>query len=245
MSDVLLIEDRGAVRVVTMNRPDKLNALNHALSQGLHDALWAAERDTAIAAIVLTGAGRAFCAGADVAEFASLTAEDPHAVAARAELTMHLHLAFSKLSKPVVAAVRGYAMGGGCGLALACDMVIAGESAKLGYPEVKRGIVGAVVMPNLVRQVGRKVAFELLGLGEPVDAPRALALGMVNRVVPDDRLLDETIAVATALAGMSRDAMAATKRLFHRVVELPLDQGLQAGRDTNMMMRSFRTKSHK
>jgi enoyl-CoA hydratase/carnithine racemase len=245
MTEPLLIEDRGAVRVLTMNRPDKLNALNHALSQGLYDALSTAERDASIAAIVLTGAGRAFCAGADIAEFSSLTAEDPHAVAARADLTMNLHLAFSKLSKPVVAAVRGYAMGGGCGLALACDMVIASDTAKLGYPEVKRGIVGAVVMPNLVRQVGRKVAFELLGLGEPVGAERALALGMVNRVVSDATLLDETVAIATTLAGMSRDAMAATKRLFHRVVELPLDQGLQAGRDTNMMMRSFRTKSHK
>jgi enoyl-CoA hydratase/carnithine racemase len=245
MSEPLQIEDRDAVRLLTMNRPEKLNALNHGLSERLYDALWAAERDAAIGAIVLTGAGRAFCAGADISEFSALTADDPHAVAARADLTMNLHLAFSRLSKPVVAAVRGYAMGGGCGLALACDMVIASENAKLGYPEVKRGIVGAVVMPNLVRQVGRKAAFELLGLGEPVDAERALALGMINRIVPDDLLLDETLAVAAALASMSRNAMAATKRLFHRVVELPLDQALQAGRDTNMMMRSFRTKAHK
>jgi enoyl-CoA hydratase/carnithine racemase len=245
----LLIEDRavtgGAVRVLTMNRPDKLNALNHALSQGLFDALAAAERDDAVGAIVLTGAGRAFCAGADISEFASLVPEDPKTVALRADLTMNLHLAFSKLSKPVIAAVRGYAMGGGCGLALACDLVIAGESAKMGYPEVKRGIVGAVVMPNLVRQIGRKAAFELLALGEPIGAERALALGMVNRVVADDTLLDAALDVATTIAGMSRDAMAATKKLFHRVAELPLDQGLQIGRDTNMMMRSFRSKPHK
>jgi enoyl-CoA hydratase/carnithine racemase len=245
----LLIEDRavtgGAVRVLTMNRPDKLNALNHALSQGLFDALAVAERDDAVGAIVLTGAGRAFCAGADISEFASLVPEDPKTVALRADLTMNLHLAFSKLSKPVIAAVRGYAMGGGCGLALACDLVIAGESAKMGYPEVKRGIVGAVVMPNLVRQIGRKAAFELLALGEPIGAERALALGMVNRVVADDTLLDAALDVATTIAGMSRDAMAATKKLFHRVAELPLDQGLQIGRDTNMMMRSFRSKPHK
>src|SRR5271170_2410216 len=112
--EYLLIEDKpvsgGAVRVLTMNRPDKLNALNHALSQGLHDALWAADADDTVAAIVLTGAGRAFCAGADIAEFSALVPENPKTVAARADLTMSLHLAFSKLSKPVIAAVRGYAM---------------------------------------------------------------------------------------------------------------------------------------
>ncbi len=249
MTEPLLIEDRpaegGAVRVLTMNRPDKLNALNLALSQGLFDALWAAERDAEVGVIVLTGAGRAYCAGADISEFSSLTPESPHAVAARADLTMTLHLAFSKLSKPVIAAVRGYAMGGGCGLALACDLVVASDTAKFGYPEVKRGIVGAVVTPNLIRQLGRKAAFELLALGEPVDAAKALTLGMINRVVPDTALLDETIAMATRIAAMSRDAMGATKKLFHRVADMSLDQGLQAGRDTNMMMRGFRTKAHK
>jgi enoyl-CoA hydratase/carnithine racemase len=245
----LLIENKhaagGAVRVLTMNRPDKLNALNHALSQALYDALWATDRDDAVAAIVLTGAGRAFCAGADIAEFSTLVPEHSKAVRARADLTMGLHLAVSKLSKPVIAAVRGYAMGGGCGLALACDLVIASDGAKFGYPEVKRGIVGAVVMPNLIRQIGRKAAFELVALGEPIGADRALALGMINRVVPDDRLDDAALAIATTIATMSRDAMAATKRLFHRVADLPLEQGLQAGRDTNVMMRGFRSKAHK
>jgi enoyl-CoA hydratase/carnithine racemase len=240
----LLIEDKpagdGVVRILMMNRPDKLNALNHALSLGLHDALWAAEADDTVAAVILTGAGRAFCAGADIAEFSSLVPEAPKAVTKRADLTVNLHMAFSKLSKPVLAAVRGYAMGGGCGLALACDLVVASETAKFGYPEVKRGIVGAVVTPNLIRQIGRKAAFELLALGEPIGADRALALGMINRVVPDDQLADATLAIATTIAGMSRDAMAATKRLFHRVADLPLEQGLQAGRDTNVMMRGFR-----
>jgi enoyl-CoA hydratase/carnithine racemase len=244
MENLLIEEDKpaagGAVRVLTMNRPEKLNALNHALSQGLHAALWAAESDDSVGVIVLTGAGRAFCAGADIAEFSALVPEDPKAVTARADLTMGLHLAFSKLSKPVVAAVRGYAMGGGCGLALACDLVVASETAKFGYPEVKRGIVGAVVTPNLIRQVGRKAAFELLALGEPVGADRALALGMINRIVPDDRLSDAALAIATTMAGMSRDAMAATKRLFHRVADVSLEQGLQAGRDTNVMMRGFK-----
>jgi enoyl-CoA hydratase/carnithine racemase len=240
VSDVLLIEDRGAVRILTMNRPDKLNALNHALTQALHDALRAADAAERVGAIVLTGAGRAFCAGADVSEFASLTAEDPRAIAARGELTMRLHFLFSEIGKPVVGAVRGHALGGGCGLALACDLVVASETARFGYPEIKRGIVAAVVMANLVRQVGRKVAFELVSLGEPAKAERAAALGMINRVVADDRLLDEAVALAGTLAGMNRVAMAATKRLFHRVGDMALGEALAAGRDANIAMRAYR-----
>jgi enoyl-CoA hydratase/carnithine racemase len=242
MTDVLLVEDRGAARILTMNRPDKLNALNHALTQALHDALHAADGDAQVGAIVLTGAGRAFCAGADVSEFKTLTTEDPHAIAARGDLTMRLHLAFTQIAKPVVAAARGHAVGGGCGLALACDMVVASDTAKLGYPEIKRGIVAAVVLANLVRQVGRKAAFELVALGESVTAERALMLGLVNRVVPDDRLLDEAVAVATTLAGMSRVAMAATKRLFHRVADLSLADALEAGRNANIAMRGYKDK---
>jgi enoyl-CoA hydratase/carnithine racemase len=242
MTSVLLAEDRGAVRVLTLNRPDKLNALNQALTQALYEALLAADGDAQVGAVVLTGAGRAFCAGADVSEFKTLTAEDPQAIAARGDLTMRLHLAFTQIAKPVVAAARGHAVGGGCGLALACDMVVASESARLGYPEIKRGIVAAVVLANLVRQVGRKTAFELVALGESVTAERALALGLVNRVVPDNRLLDEAVAVATTLAGMSRVAMAATKRLFHRVADMALDDALAVGRDANIIMRGYREK---
>ena len=240
MSDVLLVEDRGAVRILTLNRPDKLNALNHALTQALLDALQAADTSEQIGAVVLTGAGRAFCAGADVSEFSSLTAEAPEAVAARGDLTMRLHAYFSKMAKPVVAAIRGHAVGGGCGLALACDMVIASETARLGYPEIKRGIVAAVVMANLVRQVGRKTAFELVALGESVTPERALALGLVNRVVADAQLLDEAVAVAEKLAAFPRPAMASTKRVFHQVADLGLDEALRVGRDANIAMRSFR-----
>lgn len=241
MSDVLMVEDRGAVRILTLNRPDKLNALNHALTRALLDALQATDASERVGAVVLTGAGRAFCAGADISEFSHLTAEAPEAVAARGDLTMRLHGCFSKMAKPVVAAVRGHALGGGCGLALACDMVVASETARLGYPEIKRGIVAAVVMANLVRQVGRKTAFELVALGESVTPERALALGLVNRVVADAQLLDETVAIAEKLAAFPRPAMASTKRVFHQVADLGLDEALRVGRDANIAMRSFRT----
>ena len=234
---VLLVENRGAVRVLTMNRPEKRNALNFELAQALLDALRAADADESVGALVLTGAGVGFCAGADLSEFkelgTGLGAEN------RAELTMQLHLAFPRIRVPVVAAINGHAMGGGAGLAIAADLAVMADSAKLGYPEPKHGIVAAIVMANLVRQVGRKAAFELVSLGEPVDAQRALQLGMVNRVVGLADVMKEAIALAEKLAAIKRPAMAETKRLFHEVADLPLAPALERGRDTNMRMRNF------
>ena len=235
----LITEDRGAVRVLTMNRPEKRNALNTALTQALLAALHAADADEAIGCVVLTGAGQAFCAGADLAEFKDLTPEKQHLVQARAELTMQLHLAFPKMAKPVVTAINGAAMGGGAGLAIAGDLAVMAEGAALGYPETKHGIVAATVMANLVRQVGRKAAFELVGLGEPVNAQRALALGLVNRVVPDE-LLPAALRLAQSLAQVSRPAMQLTKQLFHEAADLPLAQALERGREANKRMRAFR-----
>lgn len=241
----LLIDDHAGVRVLTMNRPEKRNALNNELTRALLAALRDAERDPTVKSLVLAGTGKSFCAGADITEFGGFVNPDDSAGAAqaaldRAHLTTNLHRAFSQIGKPVIGAAQGYAMGGGAGLALACDMLVAGASLKLGYPELKHGIVAAIVMANLVRQVGRKTAFELVSLGEPVDAPRVLALGLANRVVADDALIDTALDIAARLAACDAPAMAATKRLFHRVADLPLQQALDASLDTNMMMRGFR-----
>jgi len=235
----LLIEDQGAVRVLTMNRPEKRNALNMALSEALLEALRAADFDNSVRSLVLTGAGRAFCAGADLSEFKDLTPDNAAVVERRSELTMNLHRTFSQLSKPVVAAVNGAAMGGGAGLALAGDVALMSATATLGYPEVKHGIVAAVVMAGLVRNVGRKAAFELVAAGEPLDAARAHALGMVNRVTTPQQLMPEALALAQKLAAVAPDAMAATKQLFYRALDLPFEQALQAGRDVNKRMRAF------
>lgn len=233
----LLVENRAAVRVLTMNRPEKRNALNSELTQALLDALRAADGDESVGCVVLTGAGQGFCAGADLSEFKDLQV----AVAAenRAELTMQLHLAFSKIRVPVVTAINGHAMGGGAGLAIAGDLAVMAEGAKLGYPEPKHGIVAAIVMANLVRQVGRKAAFELVALGEPIDAHRALQLGMINRIAPLPDLMNEALSLAEKLAAIKRPAMAETKRLFHEVADLPLAAALERGRDTNKRMRNF------
>ena len=240
MTTLLLIENHGGVRVLTLNRPDKRNALNTALTQALLDALRAADADDTVYCVVLAGAGQGFCAGADLSEFKDLTPDQAQRVSARAELTASLHGIFSKMAKPVVTAIQGAAMGGGAGLALAGDMAVMAASAKLGYPEVKHGIVAAIVMTNLTRQVGRKAAFELVGLGAPVDAARALALGMVNRVVPDADLMQETLAIARQLAAASPQAMSTTKQLLHQVAELPFDAALEQGRLANERMRAFR-----
>ncbi len=237
---VLLVKDQGAVRVLTLNRPDKRNALNTELTQALLDALRTADTVESVGCVVLAGAGKAFCAGADVTEFAELTHDQQSRVEARAELTMQLHLAIPKMGKPVVTAVHGAALGGGAGLAIAGDLAVMGEGAALGYPETRHGIVAAIVMANLVRQVGRKAAFELVALGEPVGAERALALGLVNRVVPRTQVLKEATALAEKLAAIGRPALQLTKQLFHEVADLPLEQALARGREANKRMRAFR-----
>jgi enoyl-CoA hydratase/carnithine racemase len=234
---VLLVDDRGAVRILTMNRPEKRNALNSELTENLLEALKRSDADEGVACVVLTGAGPGFCAGADLSEFKGL--QDPQAADRRAELTMQLHLVFSQISKPVVTAVNGAAMGGGAGLALAGDMAVMAEGAKLGYPEAKHGIVAAIVMANLARQVGRKAAFELVALGEPIDAAQALRLGMINRISKNDEVLPVAVSVAEKLASVARPAMAETKRLFHEVADLALRPALERGRDTNRRMRNF------
>ncbi len=236
----LIVENRGAVRILTLNRPEKRNALNTALTRSLLEALRATDADESVGSVILTGAGQAFCAGADLGEFKELA--DPQAAEARAELTMQLHLIFSRMKIPVVTAINGAAMGGGAGLAIAGDLAVMAENARLGYPEAKHGIVAAIVLANLVRQVGRKAAFELVSLAEPIDAERALALGMVNRVEPPARLMEEALWLADKLAAVDRTAMAETKRLFYEVSDLPLAAALERGRDANRRMRSFTKK---
>src|SRR5258706_5763924 len=236
----LLVEDRGAVRFLSMNRPDKRNALNTALTRALLDGLRAADAADSVAAVVLTGAGQAFCAGADLSEFKDLTPEYQHRVEERAELTMQLHLVFSKMAKPVVTAINGAAMGGGAGLAIAGDLAVMASGATLGYPETRHGIVAAIVMANLVRQVGRKAAFELVSFGEPLDAKQALSLGMVNCVVADEEVVSKAMSLGEKLSKIDPQALRATKALFHEVADLPLEEALERGRESNKRMRAFR-----
>lgn len=238
MHPLLLTEDKGAVRILTMNRPDKMNALNTALTQGVLDAMLAADAAPGVHAIVLAGAGRGFCAGADLAEFKHLTPDQADAVVRRADLTCRVQMVMTQISKPVVAAVQGAAVGGGAGLAIGCDMAVVGRDLKFGYPEVKHSIVPALVMTGLVRALGRKQAFEMISLGRLIGAEEALALGLVNRIADDP--LAEALAIAETWAAAEPRAIRAAKQLFYRVSDLPTEAAMQVGRDVNAMMRSFR-----
>ncbi|WP_137929101.1 enoyl-CoA hydratase/isomerase family protein [Mesorhizobium comanense] len=237
---VLVVEDRGPVRVIALNRPDKLNALDTELTQALYDALQAADRDIAVRAIVLTGNGRAFCAGADLSEFRHLTPANQDLVEKRADLTCRTQAMMQKLSKPVISAVRGAAVGGGAGLAIGCDMMVAGTDLKFGYPELKHHIVPALVMTGLQRSLGRKAAFEMVSLGRLVGADEALKLGLANRVVEPELVVETAVAIAQQWAAANPRAMAAVKALFYEVADLPYDEAMAAGRDVNAAMRAFR-----
>ncbi|VVN65486.1 enoyl-CoA hydratase/isomerase family protein [Pseudomonas fluorescens] len=237
---VVLRETRDGVQTLTLNRPDKLNALNFALTEGLVQALKDADADPSVRVVIVTGAGRGFCAGADTREFKVLTPDNQSLVERRAALTTELQGLVKRMSKPVIAAVNGYAMGGGSGLALSCDLALAGESARFGYPEVKHGIVAAIVMAGLVEHVGRKAAFDLVATGRTLDAHEARQLGMINRVVADADLLGEAQTLAQQIAAHPLQAMQATKVIFHRVTELPFSEGLKIGQQLNAQMRAFR-----
>lgn len=239
-SGVLIQEDRGAIRILTMNRPDKLNALNTPLTQALHDALIEADKSETVRSIVLAGAGRSFCAGADLAEFNAFTPDNSKGIQLRADLTCHTHMLLQRISKPIVSAVQGAAIGGGAGFAIGCDMMVAGTDLKFGYPELKHSIVPALVMTSLQRQLGRKRAFELISMGEFIGADEVYRLGLANRVVSPAEVLNTAIDIASRWAEALPVAMATTKSLFYRVDDLPYEAAMAASRDVNMLMRSFR-----
>lgn len=200
MSEATLrVEDHDAVRVVTVHRPDKLNALNSATIEALHRAFEQAAADGTVRVVVLTGAGpKAFVAGADIAEMAGLRAAEGRDFALRGQAMMRC---VETLPKPVIAMVNGFALGGGLELAMCCHLRIAADTARLGQPEVNLGLIpGFGGTQRLLRLAGRAATLELCLTGTPVDAQRALALGIVNRVVPADELRAQTMALAGQLA---------------------------------------------
>ena len=239
MDDVLLTEKHGTVTVLTLNRPTKLNALNADLVHALTDALEAAHDDNDVSVVVLAGAGRAFCAGADTSVPRPLTAENRRNLIRHGDHNVALTKLLGRIDKPIIAAVHGYALGAGCGLAFGSDMVVAAESARFGYPELKAGLAATSVTAQAVHLMGRKVAFELLTMCENMLPARAYELGLINRIVPDDQLMTEAMAMAQKLAGWNPEFLAMTKRTFSRALALPPDQALEMARDTAVMMGRF------
>jgi enoyl-CoA hydratase len=237
--NVLQIDDRGPVRVLRMNRPEKLNALNTVLLRELHAALLAANDDESVRALVLAGAGRAFCAGADLAEHAETTAS-ARPLSYRGHVATQIMILLRQLSKPILSVVQGAAVGAGAALAIGCDMMIAGGDLKLGYPEIRHTMIPGIVMPSLQRQIGQKLAFEMISTGRLLNADEAAAIGLANRVVEPARALDTGVEIATGWAGSDPVALSAIKTLFYRVADLPFDEAARTGHDAGRILRAFR-----
>ncbi len=234
---ILLTEQKNNIFLITLNRPGNYNALNNALMQELHDALCAFRDNDALHVAVVTGAGKNFCSGADIKQFGDVEAQTPAAIAQRAETSMQVHLLFNQIAKPIITSVRGYVLAGGCGIAMAGDIVIASENAVFGYPEVKRGFVPALVLVNLAKLAGRRFALELLMTGDKIDAATALANGIVTKVVADEELEQKTLAMAEKLAAYSINALSSIKKQFYTALEVSLEEGLQLAKQGNIAMR--------
>lgn len=226
MSERLIIEQHGRVLLVRLNRPEALNALNAAFGAEIIAALEAGSADPGIGAMVLTGSEKAFAAGADIKEIAAQSAGAMLAADGFSQWEKLRHL-----TKPVIAAVAGFALGGGCELAMMCDFIIAADSARFGQPEVRLGLMpGMGGTQRLARLVGKARATELCLTGRTVDAAEAERIGLVARTVPADRLIDEALAVAATIAGHSAPVVALIREALDHVDEGGLGAGLRAER---------------
>ncbi len=222
----ILVESRDSVAVVTLNRPKVLNALNQALLAELDAAVDDIAADTSIRAVILTGAGeKAFAAGADIQELAQLSAVDGQQLALRGQ---RLFSKIEALRVPVIAAINGFALGGGCELTLACTLRIASETAKLGQPEVKLGIIpGYGGSQRLPRLVGKGAALKMILTGEMITAAEALRIGLVQEVVPTDQLMARADQIARTIAAQAPLAIQHCLEAVHNGYDLPLDEALQ------------------
>jgi methylglutaconyl-CoA hydratase len=227
----------GAIARLTLNRPEKRNALNAETIQGLKDALSTSAADPAVRVVLLTGAGADFCSGADLSGTLATMDADPLTNMAEARKLADLFLLMRAHPRPIVASVQGRALAGGCGLATAADVILAKESARFGYPEVNIGFVPAMVMAILRRSVGEKQAFELVTMGEVVSARRAEEIGLITRVFADDAFEAEVEDYAGRLAGKSGSAVELSKRLLYQMDALPFEAAIQAGVQGNAIAR--------
>ncbi len=238
--ETVILERKGAVGLITLNRPQALNALSVALIRDLGAALDALEDDDAIGAIVITGSDKAFAAGADIKEMASRTYMDVY-------LTDFITKGWERVStcrKPIVAAVAGYALGGGCEIAMMCDIIIAADTAKFGQPEITIGTIpGSGGTQRLTRAVGKAKAMEMCLTGRMMDAAEAERSGLVSRVVPAAELIDEAIKVAAKIASMSRPAVLMAKEAINRAYETTLAEGVRFER--RLFHSTFATEDQK
>ena len=233
---ILYAAEAGVARV-TLNRPDKRNALDAEIVGEVKAALRAAALDESVRVVVITGAGKDFCSGADLAALQRISTATVSENVEDARHLGELFLQMRRHPRPIVAAVRGRALAGGCGIATACDLVLAAESAQFGYPEVNIGFIPAMVMAILRRSVAEKRAFELITRGDILGAQQACDIGMINRVFADDQFEAEVEAYVAQLAKKSATAVSLSKNLLYHMDGMTFETALEAGVQLNAITR--------
>ena len=238
MSERVLVTVEGGILTATLNRADKRNAIDTAMIDALLATLERADLDAGVRVVAIRGAGRDFCAGMDLNE---LLASADQSLEQNRKAALHfadIFIRMRRLPKPVVGLVQGRALAGGCGLATACDLILASESAQFGYPEVQRGFVPAMVMAMLRRTIGEKIAFDLATTGRLLDGTEAAAAGLASRVYDDADFEEQAGEVLRVLAEASSSALAFTKQQFYQLDGLGFEDGLRLGADVNAVSRS-------
>jgi methylglutaconyl-CoA hydratase len=234
---VVIYSVDGSVARITLNRPEKRNALNDAVVSGLKQSLRRASKDPNVRVVVISGAGKDFCSGADLSALQKIAGASVAENSEDARSLLELFLLIRQVSLPVVAAVTGRALAGGCGLATACDVVLASTSARFGYPEVKIGFVPAMVMAILRRNVSEKRAFELITRGVEISADEARQFGLVNQVFADESFESDVNAYVGEFEKMSSSAIGLTKTLLYQMDGLAFTEALETGADVNVIAR--------
>ncbi|MFZ6849736.1 enoyl-CoA hydratase [Undibacterium sp. RuRC25W] len=238
--ECIIVEAKEKVGLITLNRPKALNALNDQLMTELGQALKSFDKDEAIQCIVITGSEKAFAAGADIAAMANYTFMDTY----KEDYITRNWETIRQIRKPVIAAVAGYALGGGCELAMMCDFIIAAENAKFGQPEIKLGTLpGAGGTQRLPRAISKSKAMDMCLTARLMDAVEAERAGLVSRIVPLDKLMEETLAAANTIASMSLPAIMMVKESVNRAYETTLSEGVHFER--RMFQASFGTEDQK
>ena len=236
-TDNVLYSVEGSVARITLNRPEKRNALNDAVIAGLKQALKEASADKNVRVVVISGAGKDFCSGADLSALQKIAGASVAENSEDARSLLELFLLIRHLQVPVVAAVTGRALAGGCGLATACDLVLASASARFGYPEVKIGFVPAMVMAILRRNVSEKRAFELITRGAEIGAEQAKEFGLVNHIFADESFETDVETYVSEFEKMSASAIGLTKTLLYQMDGLAFPEALETGADVNVIAR--------
>jgi methylglutaconyl-CoA hydratase len=233
---ILYTVDQNIARI-TLNRPDKRNALDNDIVLEFKDALVRASADDSVRVVLVTGAGKDFCSGADLASLQRISAAGVEESMASARVMAELFVEMRRSPRPIIAAVRGRALAGGCGLATACDIILAAESAQFGYPEVNIGFIPAMVMAILRRSVSEKRAFELITRGEVVSATVAAEIGMINRVFADDQFDGTVEQYVSQLAAKSASAVSLSKNLLYHMDGMTFETAIEAGVQLNAITR--------